>query len=118
MLALALAVVGVYGALTDAVERRRREVAVRIALGVQSWRVMAMVLVEGGRLAALGAGVGVVLAMAVKYPLERFAPAIPIAVETWMAGPALLLAVVVVASAIPALRALAVSPVRVLREDG
>jgi ABC-type lipoprotein release transport system permease subunit len=50
--------------------------------------------------------------------LERFAPATPIAVETWVAGPVLLLAVVVVASAIPALRALAVSPVRVLREDG
>ena len=118
VLALLLAIVGVYGALTDAVERRRREVAVRIALGAQSWRVMAMVLSEGGRLAALGAGVGVILAVGVKYLLERFAPATPIAVETWVAGPVLLLAVVVVASAIPALRALAVSPVRVLREDG
>jgi len=118
LLALALAVVGVYGALTDAVERRRREVAVRIALGAQSWRVMAMVVGEGGRLAALGAATGIILAVGVKYLLERFAPATPIAVETWVAGPALLLAVVVVASAIPAFRALAVSPVRVLREDG
>jgi predicted permease len=118
VLALVLVVVGVYGALTDAVERRRREVAVRIALGAQSWRVMAMVVGEGGRLAALGAGVGVVLAVGVKYLLERFAPATPIAVETWVAGPVLLLAVVVVASAIPALRALTVSPVRALREDG
>jgi len=118
VLALALAVVGVYGALTDAVQRRRREVAVRIALGAQSWRVMAMVLGEGGRLATLGAGAGVVLAVGVRYLLERFAPATPIAVETWAAGPALLLAVVVVASAIPAFRALSVSPVRVLRDDG
>ena len=118
LLALLLAVVGVYGALTDAVQRRRREVAVRIALGAQSWRVMAMVVAEGGRLAALGAAVGVMLAVGVKYLLERFAPATPIAVETWVAGPALLLAVVLVASAIPALRALTVSPVRVLREDG
>jgi len=120
VLALALAVVGVYGALTDAVQRRRREVAVRIALGAQSWRVMAMVLGEGGRLAALGAGAGVILAVGVKYLLERFAPATPVAVETWVAGPALLLAVVVVvvASAIPARRALSVSPVRVLRDDG
>jgi len=117
-LALALAVVGVYGALTDAVRRRRREVRVRTALGAQSWRVMAMVLGEGARLAALGAGGGIVLAVGVKYLLERFAPATPIAVETWVAGPGLLLAVVLVASAIPALRALAVSPVRVLREDG
>jgi len=118
VLALLLAVVGVYGALTDAVQRRRREVAVRIALGAQSWRVMGMVLGEGSRLAALGAGVGVLLAVGVKYLLERFAPATPIAFETWVAGPVLLLAVVVVASAIPALRALTVSPVRVLREDG
>jgi predicted permease len=117
-LALALAVVGVYGALTDAVRRRRREVAVRIALGAQSWRVMAMVLGEGGRLAALGAVAGIALAVGVKYLLERFAPATPVAVETWVAGPALLLAVVVVASVIPAFRALAVSPVRVLREEG
>jgi predicted permease len=118
VLALLLAVVGVYGALTDAVERRRREVAVRIALGAQSWRVIAMVLGEGSRLAALGAGAGIAIAAGVKYLLERFAPATPIAVETWVAGPALLLAVVVVASAIPAFRALSVSPVRVLREDG
>jgi len=118
MLALALAVVGVYGALTDAVQRRRREVAVRIALGAQWWRVMAMVLGEGGRLAALGAAAGIAVAVGVKYLLERLAPATPVAVQTWVAGPALLLAVVVIASAIPALRALAVSPVRVLREDG
>ena len=118
VLAVLLAVVGVYSALTDAVERRRREVAVRIALGAQSWRVMAMVLGEGGRLAALGAGAGIVLAVGVKYLLERFAPATPVVVETWVAGPVLLLVVVVVASAIPALRALRVSPVRVLREDG
>ena len=118
VLALVLAVVGVYGALTDAVQRRRREVAVRIALGAQSWRVMAMIVGEGGRLAALGAAAGIALAVAVKYLLERFAPATPIAVETWVAGPVLLLAVVLVASAIPALRALSVSPIRVLREDG
>jgi len=118
LLALALAVVGVYGALTDAVQRRRREVAVRIALGAQSWRVMAMVVGEGSRLAALGAATGTILAVGVKYLLERFAPASPIAVETWVAGPALLLAVVLVASALPALRALDVSSIRVLREDG
>jgi ABC-type antimicrobial peptide transport system permease subunit len=61
---------------------------------------------------------GIVFGIGVKSLLERFAPAAPIAVATWVAGPALLLAVVVVASAIPALRALSVSPIRVRREDG
>jgi ABC-type lipoprotein release transport system permease subunit len=117
-MAIVLAIVGVYGALTDAAQRRRREIGIRIALGAQAWRVMAMVVREGGRLAALGAGAGMLGAVAVRAMLVRIAPA-PLsgALQAWLAGPALLLAVVVVASVVPAFRAVMVDPVTILKDE-
>jgi hypothetical protein len=117
-MALVLAIVGVYGALTDAAHRRRREIGIRIALGAQAWRVVGMVLGEGGRLAALGAGLGMLGTLGVRAVLARLAPA-PTAdsFQAWLAGPVVLLAVVVVASVIPAVRAIMVDPVTVLKAD-
>jgi ABC-type antimicrobial peptide transport system permease subunit len=117
-MAIVLAIVGVYGALTDAAQRRRREIGIRIALGAQAWRVMGMVVREGGRLAALGAGAGMLGAVAVRAMLVRIAPA-PLsgALQAWLAGPALLLAVVVVASVVPAFRAVMVDPVTILKDE-
>jgi hypothetical protein len=117
-MAVVLAVIGVYGALTDAARRRRREIGVRIALGAQAWRVIGMVVGEGGRLAALGAGAGMLVAVGVRAMLVRIAPQPASAtVQTWLAGPALLLAVVVVASVVPAVRAVMVDPVTVLKDE-
>ena len=115
VLALALAIIGVYGALTDAAHRRRREIGVRIALGAQSWRVIALVLGEGARLAAIGGAVGILAAIGVRELMQQLAPSPPFVVETWLAGPLLLLAVVLVASVLPALRALRIDPLRVLQ---
>jgi ABC-type antimicrobial peptide transport system permease subunit len=118
-MALVLAVAGVYGALTDAAQRRRREIGLRIALGAQPWRVVALILGEGAQLAALGAGVGIVVAVAARRKLAGVAPgAESLTVAAWLAGPVLLLAVVVVASVIPALRAVLVNPVTVLKDEG
>jgi len=118
-MALVLSIVGVYGALTDAAQRRRREIGVRIALGAQAWRVIWMVVREGGRLAALGTALGVLAALAVKTFLIRLAPGpAPATFQTWVAGPVLLLAVVAVASAVPAVRAAMVDPVTALKDEG
>jgi len=117
-MALVLAVAGVYGALTDVAERRRREIGVRIALGAQPWRVVSLVLVEAAQLAALGALVGTLAAIGVRQRLLFLAPGGGLAVWTWLAGPALLVAVVIVASVVPAVRAVMVSPVSVLKSDG
>lgn len=115
MLALALAIIGVYGALTDAAQRRRREIGVRIALGAQSWRVIGLVLGEGIRLAAIGAAVGLLAAIGLRELLQTLAPSPPFVVEAWLAGPLLLLVVVLVASVLPAMRALRIDPLRVLQ---
>ena len=115
VLALVLAIIGVHGALTDAAHRRRREIGVRIALGAQSWRVIALVVGEGGGLAAIGSSVGMLGAIGVRQLLRQLAPAPPIVVETWLAGPLLLLVVVGVASVVPAARALMIDPLRVLQ---
>jgi cell division protein FtsX len=115
VLALALAIIGVHGALTDATHRRRREIGVRIALGAQSWRVIGLVVSEGGRLAALGAAAGILGAIGVRQLLQQLAPAPPLVVQTWLAGPLLLLLVVLVASVLPAMRALMIDPLRVLQ---
>ncbi len=115
VLALALAIVGVHGALTDATQRRRREIGIRIALGAQSWRVVGLVLGEGVYLAAIGGVLGILGAIGVRQLLQQLAPAPPIVVETWLAGPLLLLAVVLVASVLPVVRALRIDPLRVLQ---
>lgn len=117
-MALVLAIVGVYGALTDAALRRRREIGIRIALGAQAWRVVGMVVGEGGRLAALGAGLGILGAWGVQGMLVRLTPTSAAdSFQAWLAGPVVLLAVVVVASVVPAVRAIMVDPVTVLKED-
>jgi hypothetical protein len=56
--ALMLSVLGLFGALSDAARQRRRELAIRIALGAQRWRVICEVLKEGGRPACAGTVAG------------------------------------------------------------
>jgi hypothetical protein len=115
VLALALAIVGVHGALTDSAQRRRREIGIRIALGAQSWRVIGLVLSEGVYLAAIGGVLGLFGAIGVRQLLRQLVPAPPLALEMWLAGPLLLLAVVLVASVFPVVRALRIDPLRVLQ---
>ena len=58
--ALMLGVFGLYGAMADAARQRQREIAVRIALGAQGWRVIREVLAEGATLAGAGTAAGMV----------------------------------------------------------
>src|SRR5262249_1940391 len=62
LLALALAAIGVYGVLSYSVSRRSRELGIRMALGAPTGAVRAMVVRDGGRLAAFGVALGAVLA--------------------------------------------------------
>src|SRR5262249_32257929 len=107
-----------FGALSDAARQRRRELAVRIALGAQRWRVVGQVLGEGGRLACIGAAAGSAGAALLLRSLAGILPGggAP-SLSVWLAAPLALFAAVALASVLPARRASIVSPVSALREE-
>jgi len=117
-IALALSILGLFGALSDAARQRRRELAVRVALGAQRWRVIGQVLEEGGRLASAGSLAGILAS----FLIARWIRGITMAggwpaLWVWLAGPLMLVFAVMVASLLPARRALLVSPLTIVREE-
>ena len=117
-LALLLACVGVYGLLAFAAVRRRREIGVRMALGATRRSVLWMMSREGALLALIGVVVGVPCALAagrvIQSLLYGLAPGDP---ATLAIASAVFLAVATAAGLLPAIRASAVDPIHVLRED-
>jgi putative ABC transport system permease protein len=116
--ALALAALGVYGAMTFSVVLRRRELAVRAALGAQRRQLSALVLARGARLAVLGVSLGVLGAVA----LSRFLAALLYGVSerdplTFLVVAATLGIVALAASLLPALAAARLDPMTVLRRE-
>jgi putative ABC transport system permease protein len=115
---LLLAAIGVYGVVAFGVTQRRHEIGIRTALGARRQSIVAMVLQNGLRHTAIGLGVGIPAAFAltrtmktVVYDLSTFDPL------TYVAVTAILLAAAVLASWIPARRAAALDPVKVLKGD-
>jgi predicted permease len=116
--ALALGVLGLYGALADAARQRRREIAVRIVLGAPGWRVIRQVMGEGGRLAGAGAVAGMIGSIVAARQLTGVVPAAPsVSVWVWVAAPLVLLGAAAMASVLPACRALTVDPLTIARDD-
>jgi len=116
--ALVLSVVGVYGMMAYSVKQRRREMAIRLALGAQSRDVMAMLMRVGISLALSGIGVGVALALALTHLLASLF----YGVHAWDAAafsatPAVLAASAMLASYLPARRATRLDPMVILRYE-
>jgi putative ABC transport system permease protein len=114
--ALALAMVGVYGVISYSVARRTQEIGIRVALGAGREDVVRMVVAEGLRLFAAGGALGLAAALLAGRALGRFLFGIggsdPI---TFIAAPALLAAAALAASWIPARRAAKLDPLAALR---
>ena len=117
-LALALAALGVYGVVAFSVGQRRREVAVRMALGAEPGRVLRLILKEGMSLVGAGALVGAVAALllgkALAGMLFGVAPRDPVTLALILV---LLLVVAGLATLLPARRAAAANPMTALRSD-
>jgi ABC-type antimicrobial peptide transport system permease subunit len=118
VLGLFLALIGLYAVTAYAVDRRTREIGIRMTVGATRGAIARMVLVEGLRLALLGVAVGLPIALAVAQLLRNglygFPPADP---ETFVAVPLLLLGVALVACWLPARRAAKVDPMVALRYE-
>ncbi|MGH9315373.1 MAG: FtsX-like permease family protein [Vicinamibacterales bacterium] len=117
-IALLLAVIGVYGVKSYVVSRRTREFGIRIAIGAHPRAVLWQVLREGGRITAVGIGIGLLLALGVGQLLQGLLYGVD-AVEpvVLVTAPLILLASSLLASYIPALRATKVDPTLALRSE-
>jgi predicted permease len=118
VISMLLAGVGLYGVLAYSVRQRTREIGIRMALGAAPDGVLGMVVRRGLLLALSGIAAGLAVALAatpqIAHLLYRVNPADPVSIV----GAALfLIAVAVVASLIPALRATRVDPMVALRQD-
>jgi predicted permease len=117
-LALVLGAVGLYGTLSYVVSRRTREIGIRMAVGAQAAQVRRMVMTEGSRVTLVGVAVGLVAAVLLARVLESLLFDIePVDPATLVGTGALMLAVALAASYLPARRASAMDPVKCLQED-
>jgi predicted permease len=118
VVALLLAMAGVYGVMAYAVGRRTAEIGVRMAMGAAATDILRLVMNEGLKLAAAGIVLGCALALALgqflRGMLFAVTPADPLAL---VGVPALMLITAAAATAIPALRATRVDPIRALRSE-
>jgi ABC-type antimicrobial peptide transport system permease subunit len=117
-MALLLAMVGVYGIVAYSVARRTREIGVRVALGARPGQIFGLIVREGGRVVALGLVTGLLAASAgtqllgsMLYGVSATDPL------TFVAVPIALAMVALLASCLPALRALRLNPVAALRQE-
>lgn len=117
-LALVLAAVGLYGVIAYLVTQRTQEIGIRMALGAQRGDVLKMVMRRGAVLTLVGLGIGLLGSLGVARTLSRFLFGIsagdPLA---FFLGVAVLAAVAMAATLIPALRATRIDPLVALRYE-
>jgi predicted permease len=117
-LALGLAALGIHGLLSFTVSQRSREIGVRMALGATPRDILEMVLARSAVLAGAGALLGGVLALAAAFAMRTLLAGVsPADAATFGAAIGLAVAMTAAGTAVPALRAVRVDPVRAIRTD-
>ncbi len=117
-LALVLAAVGTYSVLAYSVRQRLREIGIRLALGARPGEVVRLVILEGLRPTSVGVVLGLIGAAALGGVLSRFVYGVSsMDPATFSAVGAMVLAVGIGASLVPAYRATRVDPMTTLREE-
>ncbi|MDP9122520.1 MAG: ABC transporter permease, partial [Acidobacteriota bacterium] len=118
LVALVLAAVGIYGVLSYLVSQRTREIGVRVALGATAADVLRLVLGQGLSAVLLGVGIGIVGALALTRLLGSMLYGVSVTDPlTFILTPAILTAVALVASSLPAHRASRLDPLVALGHE-
>jgi putative ABC transport system permease protein len=116
--ALLLAAIGLYGLLAFSVAERRREIALRVALGAEPPAILRMVVGHGLKLVALGLTVGALASFGVTRVLTSLLYRTDTHdAVTFAVVPVVLMLISLVACALPAMRALQVEPITALRSE-
>jgi ABC-type antimicrobial peptide transport system permease subunit len=117
-MALLIGLVGIYGVISYSVSQRRREIGIRLALGAPQREMTRMFIAHGFVLALIGVACGLAGAVALTRVLGSLLFDVnPLDPLTYAAVSLGLIAAAMVASYIPALRAMGVDPVEALRAD-
>jgi len=114
--ALVLAITGIYAVVAFSISIRAQEIAIRMALGAQRGSIARLVLFSGARLALIGCAVGLIGSYAASHLIGDFLfevnPTDPL---IYAASAVVMIAVALLASALPATRAASSDPVKALR---
>ena len=117
-IALTLASVGLFGVLAYLVSQRTRDIGIRLALGAAPTDILRLILGQGMMLALTGAALGVIVAFSAANTIENLvfsvSPRDPL---TFIAVPAVLLGIALIACYLPARRAMSVDPLVALRSE-
>ncbi len=112
-----LALIGIYGVLAYSVAERRQEIGIRLALGAKRADILLLILRRGFMLAVVGISIGLVAALLLArlmanllYKVGTYDPA------TFILAPLAFLSIALVASYLPARRAMKVDPAEALKE--
>jgi ABC-type antimicrobial peptide transport system permease subunit len=118
VVALLLALLGIYGVIAYSVAQRTREIGIRVALGAARGTVLRLVMRQGMRAAALGVSLGTAMALGATRLLGAFLFGVATTdLVAFFAAGALLVIAALVASWIPARRAATVDPLVALRAE-
>ncbi len=117
-LALLLTAIGIYGVVSYAVRQRTREIGVRVALGARGWHVLRLVTAQGMLPVGVGLAIGLVAALGLTRLLRSMVWGVsPTDPRTFVVVAALLAAVALLATYLPARRATRVDPLVAMRAE-